>query len=160
MEKMTEEKKKLVKLDELDKKILNIIMKNARTPFLEVARECGVSGAAIHQRVTRLTNLGVIAGSHFLVDPEVLGYDTCAYMGIYLEKASYLKSVSEALKNIPEVVECHFTTGRWAIFIKIRTKTNKDLKGLIDKELQIDGISRTETLVSFEEGFTRQISIL
>ncbi|MFV0555241.1 MAG: Lrp/AsnC ligand binding domain-containing protein [Mangrovibacterium sp.] len=146
-------------LDALDQKILKMIMENARTPFLEVARECGVSGAAIHQRVARLTSLGVISGSHFVVSPEVLGYDTCAFMGIYLEKASNLKAVADALKNIPEVVECHYTTGQWAIFVKIRTKTNKDLKRLIDHDLQIDGIARTETLISLEEGFVRQVSV-
>lgn len=156
---MADIRKAIPNLDELDKKILTMIMKNARTPFLEVARECGVSGAAIHQRVARLTNLGVISGSHFVVDPEVLGFDTCAYMGVYLEKASQLKSVAEALKKIPEVVECHYTTGQWAIFAKIRTKTNKDFKRLIDNDLQIEGIARTETLISLEEGFVRQVPI-
>lgn len=156
---MAEAKKDIPHLDELDKKILNMIMKNARTPFLEVARECGVSGAAIHQRVARLTNLGVISGSQFIVDPEVLGFDTCAFMGVYLERAQNLKSVAEKVKQIPEVVECHYTTGQWAIFIKVRTKTNKDLKRLIDHDLQIEGIARTETLISLEEGFVRQIPI-
>ncbi|MFV0268842.1 MAG: Lrp/AsnC ligand binding domain-containing protein [Draconibacterium sp.] len=146
-------------MDNIDKKILNMIMKNARTPFLEVARECGVSGAAIHQRVARLTNMGVISGSHFEVDPEILGYTTCAFMGIYLDSAKYNKQVAEQLRKIPEVVECHFTTGQWAIFIKIQTKTNKELKDLIDNELQIEGIARTETLMSLEEGFRRQIPI-
>ncbi|MFV0366239.1 MAG: Lrp/AsnC ligand binding domain-containing protein [Mangrovibacterium sp.] len=157
--KIAEKKREIPHLDELDKKILNMIMKNARTPFLEVARECGVSGAAIHQRVARLTNLGVISGSQFIVDPEVLGFDTCAYMGIYLEKAQNLKAVAQALQSIPEVVECHYTTGQWAIFVKIRTKTNKDLKRLIDQDLQIEGISRTETLISLEEGFVRQVPV-
>ncbi len=156
---MAEARKDIPHLDELDKKILNMIMKNARTPFLEVARECGVSGAAIHQRVARLTNLGVISGSQFIVDPEVLGFDTCAFMGVYLERAQNLKSVAEKVKQIPEVVECHYTTGQWAIFIKVRTKTNKDLKRLIDHDLQIEGIARTETLISLEEGFVRQIPI-
>jgi len=147
-------------IDELDEKILKLITKNARIPFLEVARECGVSGAAIHQRVQRLLNIGVISGSEFIVSPQRLGYNTCAYMGIYLEKAKYHIQVVEALRNIPEVVECHYVTGPYAIFVKIQTKTNKHLKMIIDKELQeIEGIARTETFISLEMDFKRQVPI-
>jgi Lrp/AsnC family transcriptional regulator for asnA, asnC and gidA len=147
-------------IDELDEKILKLITKNARIPFLEVARECGVSGAAIHQRVQRLLNIGVIKGSEFIVSPQKLGYNTCAYMGIYLDKAKYHNQVVDALRNIPEVVECHYTTGQYAIFVKIQTKTNKHLKQLIDNELQdVEGIARTETFISLEMDFKRQVPI-
>ena len=147
-------------IDALDEKILRLITKNARIPFLEVARECGVSGAAIHQRVQRLLNIGVVRGSEFIVNPQKLGYNTCAYMGIYLDKAKYHKQVVQALRDIPEIVECHYTTGQYAIFIKIQTKTNTHLKKLIDDELQeIEGISRTETFISLELDFKRQIPI-
>ncbi|HET6559327.1 MAG TPA: Lrp/AsnC ligand binding domain-containing protein [Prolixibacteraceae bacterium] len=150
----------LPNIDELDEKILKLITKNARIPFLEVARECGVSGAAIHQRVQRLLNLGVVSGSEFLVNPQKLGYFTCAYMGIHLEKAKYHKQVVEQLTKIPEVVECHYVTGSYAIFIKVQTKTNKHLKKLIDEELQeIEGIARTETFISLEMEFKRQVPI-
>ena len=150
----------LPQIDELDEKILRLITKNARIPFLEVARECGVSGAAIHQRVQRLLNLGVVSGSEFIVNPQKLGYNTCAYMGIYLEKAKYHAQVSEALQKIPEIVECHYTTGQYAIFIKIQTKTNNHLKRIIDEELQeIAGIARTETFISLEMDFKRQVPI-
>ncbi len=150
----------LPQIDELDEKILRLITKNARIPFLEVARECGVSGAAIHQRVQRLLNLGVVSGSEFIVNPSKLGYNTCAYMGVYLEKAKYHTVVAEALRKIPEIVECHYTTGQYAIFIKIQTKTNKHLKKLIDEELQeIEGIARTETFISLEMDFKRQVPI-
>lgn len=147
-------------IDALDEKILKLITKNARIPFLEVARECGVSGAAIHQRVQRLLNIGVIKGSQFIVSPQKLGYNTCAYMGIYLDKAKYHIQVVEALRNIPEIVECHYTTGQYAIFIKIQTKTNKHLKQIIDEGFQeIDGIARTETFISLEMDFNRQVPI-
>jgi Lrp/AsnC family transcriptional regulator for asnA, asnC and gidA len=147
-------------IDELDEKILRLITKNARIPFLEVARECGVSGAAIHQRVQRLLNIGVVSGSEFIVNPEKIGYNTCAYMGIYLEKAKYHIQVVKALREIPEIVECHYTTGQYAIFIKIQTKTNKHLKNLIDNELQqIEGVLRTETFMSLEMDFKRQVPI-
>ncbi|WP_372933726.1 Lrp/AsnC family transcriptional regulator [Mariniphaga sediminis] len=147
-------------IDELDEKILKLITKNARIPFLEVARECGVSGAAIHQRVQRLLNIGVVSVSEFIVNPQKLGYNTCAYMGIHLEKAKFHKQVVVALRKIPEVIECHYTTGQYAIFIKIQTKTNKHLKRLIDEDLQeIEGIARTETFMSLEMDFKRQVPI-
>jgi len=150
----------LPQIDELDEKILKLITKNARIPFLEVARECGVSGAAIHQRVQRLLNLGVVSGSEFIVNPAKLGYNTCAYMGVYLEKAKFHSQVAKALREIPEVVECHYTTGQYAIFVKIQTKTNKHLKKLIDEAFQeIEGIARTETFISLEMDFKRQVAI-
>ena len=104
-------------LDELDEKILKLIIGNARMPFLEVARECNVSGAAIHQRIQKLTNLGVIKGSEFIVDNTKVGYETCAYMGLFLKSPGQFPSVTEALKEIPEVVECHYTTGQYDLFI-------------------------------------------
>lgn len=147
-------------IDALDEKILKLITQNARIPFLEVARECGVSGAAIHQRVQRLFNIGVVQGSEFIVNPTKLGYNTCAYMGIYLDKAKYHRQVVEALRSIPEIVECHYTTGQYAIFIKIQTKNNVHLKQIIDNELQeIEGIARTETFISLEMDFKRQVPI-
>jgi len=153
-------KEQSVHIDDLDRKILKLITANARIPFLEVARECGVSGAAIHQRVQRLVAVGVIVGSEFIVSPQKLGYNTTAYMGIYLEKVTYDKKVLKQLREISEVVECHHTTGQYAIFIKIQTKTNKHLMKIIDTDLQaIDGIARTETFISLEEDFKRQIPI-
>jgi Lrp/AsnC family transcriptional regulator, regulator for asnA, asnC and gidA len=147
-------------IDELDEKILRLITRNARIPFLEVARECGVSGAAIHQRVQRLLNIGVVSGSEFLINPQKLGYNTCAYMGIYLEKAKYHTRVVQELTKIPEIVECHYTTGQYAIFIKVQTKTNKHLKKLIDNDIQeIEGIARTETFISLEMEFKRQVPV-
>jgi len=148
------------KLDELDEKILCMITKNARTPFLEVARECGVSGAAIHQRVQRLLNLGVISGSEFVVDPLKMGYNTCAYIGVTLGRAKDHKQVAESLKNIPEVVECHYTTGPFTMIVKVVAKNNNHLKNIIDDEFQeIEGISQTQTFVSLETDFKRQIPI-
>ena len=147
-------------IDELDKKILSMIMVNARTPFLEVARECGVSGAAIHQRVQRLQNIGVIKGSEFIINPNKIGYMTCAYIGIYLKDASYFDDVVAQMKLIPQIVECHYTTGKYAIFIKIYAKSNEHMKYILHDRLQaINGISSTETIISLEESFKRQISI-
>lgn len=111
-------------LDSLDKKILKLIAKDARIPFLEVARLCNVSGAAIHQRIQKLTNLGVLKGSQFIIDPEMLGYETCAYIGLYLQNPATFDDVVEELKKIPEVVECHYTTGGFDMFIKLYARNN------------------------------------
>jgi len=146
-------------LDSLDEKILKMIISNARIPFLEVARACNVSGAAIHQRVQKLVNLGVIKGSEYLVDHTRVGYETAAYMGLYLKDPEDFSSVVEALKEIPEVVECHYTTGQYDLFIKLFARNNQHLLEIIHKKLQPLGLSRTETLISFKEAFKRQIPI-
>jgi len=149
-----------LQIDSLDKKILSLITKNARIPFLEVARECKVSGAAIHQRIQRLMNIGVIKGSEFIINPSKIGYHTCAFMGIFLKKASMFDKVVDMLESIPQIVECHYTTGQYAIFIKIYAKNNEHLKSILHDKLQsITGISATETIISLEESFKRQIPI-
>lgn len=147
-------------IDSLDRKILSIIKKNARTPFLEVGRACDVSGAAVHQRVQRLIKEGVIIGAEFVLDPKKVGYLTCAYMGIFLEKASLFNDVVKKLEQIPEIVECHYTTGIHSIFIKIYAKNNEHLKNILTDHLQaIPGIARTETFISLEESFRKQLPV-
>jgi Lrp/AsnC family transcriptional regulator for asnA, asnC and gidA len=146
-------------LDSLDESILKLIAANARIPFLEVARECGVSGAAIHQRIQKLTNLGVLKGSEFILDPESIGYETCAYMGLYLKHPEEFEAVFEGLKQIPEVVECHYTTGQYDMFIKVYAKNNHHLLDIIHDKLQPLGLSRSETIISFREVFRRQMPV-
>ena len=146
-------------LDSLDEQILKMIASNARIPFLEVARECGVSGAAIHQRIQKLTNLGVLKGSEFVLDPETIGYETCAYMGLYLKHPEDFRNVFEKLKEIPEIVECHYTTGQYDMFVKIYARNNHHLLSIIHDKLQPLGLSRSETVISFHEAFRRQMPI-
>jgi Lrp/AsnC family transcriptional regulator for asnA, asnC and gidA len=147
-------------LDDIDKKILNLLQEDSRMPFLEIARECGISGAAIHQRFQKLLNDGLVIGSEILVDPIKIGYSTCAFIGIFLEKASMFSEVVEELKKIPEVVECHYTTGNYSIFIKVFTHDNNHLKEVLADKLQsIKGISRTETLISLEQSFKRYLPV-
>ncbi|WP_294080980.1 Lrp/AsnC family transcriptional regulator [Proteiniphilum sp. UBA5384] len=146
-------------LDELDEKILRMIVDNARIPFLEVARACGVSGAAIHQRVQKLVGLGVIKGSEFLLDAEKVGYETCAYVGIFLTSPSTFEYVVAELEKIPEVVECYYTTGQYDLLVKVFAKNNKDLLRIIHDELQPLGLSRTETMMCFKEGFRKKLPI-
>ena len=147
-------------LDEVDLKILDIISRNARIPFKDVATEVGISRAAVHQRVNRMVELQVITGSGYYVNPTKVDYRTCTYIGIFLEKGGIYSDVVAKLEMIPEIVECHYTTGQYAIFIKVQTKTNKHLKKLIDDQLQeIEGIARTETFISLEMEFKRQVEI-
>ena len=149
-----------LQIDSLDKKIIKMITKNARIPYLEVARECNVSGAAIHQRIQKLIRMGVITGSKFTIEPKKIGYKTCAYMGIFLEQASLYNDVLQELKKIPEITQCHFTTGNYSVFIKIFAHDNEHLKTILSDKIQlISGIARTETFISLEEGFNRSIPI-
>ncbi|MDR3062485.1 MAG: Lrp/AsnC ligand binding domain-containing protein [Dysgonamonadaceae bacterium] len=146
-------------LDELDEKILNMVINNARIPFLEVARVCNVSGAAIHQRIQKLVNLGVIKGSEYIVDHSKVGYETSAYMGLFLKDPEQFNDVVNALSQIPEVVECHYTTGQYDLFIRLYARNNQHLLDIIHNKLQPLGLARTETLISFKEAFRRQIPI-
>ncbi len=146
-------------IDSLDQKILAMIADNARVPFLEVARACHVSGAAVHQRIQKLTQLGVIKGSQFIFDPETLGYETCAFVGLYLKDPSQFDRVVEALREIPEVVECHYTTGGYDMFIKIYARNNHHLLSIIHDKLQPLGLQRSETLISFREAIKRQFPV-
>lgn len=147
-------------LDLLDRKILKLVAEDARIPFLEVARACNVSGAAIHQRIQKLTNLGVLKGSQFIIDPEKIGYETCAYIGLYLKDPTKFDEVVEELKCIPEVVECHYTTGGFDMFIKIYALNNHHLMNVIHDKLQPLGLSRSETIVSFNAVIDRQLPII
>ena len=146
-------------LDQLDKKILKMVTDDARIPFLEVARACNVSGAAIHQRIQKLTNLGVLKGSQYVIEPEKIGYETCAYVGLYLKNPEDFDSVVSALRQIPEVVECHYTTGGYDLFIKIYALNNHHLLDIIHGKLQPLGLSRSETIISFKTIIDRPLPI-
>lgn len=148
-------------LDEIDYKILDIISKNARLPFKDVAVECGISRAAVHQRVNRMVEMKVIVGSGYHIDPKKVEYHTCTFVGIFLDKGGLYESVTERLISIPEVVECHYTTGKYAIFIKVYAHDNEHLKAILNENIQkIPGVSSTETLISLEETFKREVPIL
>ena len=148
-----------IQFDKLDKKILRMLSENARIPFLEIARECGVSGAAIHQRIQKLTSSGVINGFETLVDPSSAGYETCADIGFFLKDPGSYGSVVNELYKIPEIVECHFTTGKYDLLVKLYARNNDHLLQLIHGPLQAVGAGRTETLISFKEEFRRPLPI-
>lgn len=149
------------KVDHLDLKILKIISVNARIPFKDVATVCGVSRAAIHQRVQRLVEAGVITGSGYSVCPKAIGYSTCTYVGIILERGSMYKRVAEELDHIPEVVECHFTTGPYTMLIKLYSRDNEHLMDLLNNHIQeIKGVISTETLISLEQSINRTVPVM
>ena len=137
-----------------------MIADDARVPFLEVARACNVSGAAIHQRIQKLTSLGVIKGSQFIIAPEKIGYETCAYIGLFLKDPSSFDTVVEELRKIPEVVECHYTTGGYDLFIKLYAVNNHHLLNIIHDKLQPLGLSRSETIVAFNAAIDRQLPVM
>ncbi len=147
-------------LDELDKRILKIIVQNARIPFREVAEMCGVSRAAVHQRVQRMIDMGVIGGSGYFVNPKSLGYQLCAYVGITLEKGNLYKAVSAELDKIPEVVESQFTLGAFSLLIKLYARNDEHLLELLNSKIQeIPGVAKTETLTALDQRIKRSLPI-
>ena len=142
-----------MQLDSLDFKILVMLSENARRPYLEIARECGVSGAAVHQRVQKLYSMGVIREAITVINPSSLGFDTCAYIGLMLKEPSKSERIIEAIRKIPEVVECYYTTGQYDVFIKIYARNNEDLLRLIHNSLSNLSDTRSETLICFKAVF-------
>ena len=148
-------------LDAIDRKILKYLIKNARMPFLEIARECGISGAAIHQRIRKLDESGVILGSRLIVDPKMMGFDVCAHISITLKDPQLLQKTVDQLKEVPEIVECHFIAGGTGnILVKLYCVDNEHLMHTIfDNILRIQGVSATETHISLQEVFQRQVNV-
>lgn len=148
------------KIDLLDRRILNIVMRNARVPSKDVAIACKVSRAAIHQRLQRMIDLNIITGSGYHVNPKVLGYATCTYIGVNLERGAMYLDVVPELEKIPEIVECHFTTGPYTMLVKLFARDNEHLMELLNKKIQrIPGVSGTETLISLDHSISRGIPI-
>lgn len=147
-------------IDSLDKRILTYLSDDARIPYLEIARKCKVSGAAVHQRINRMIESGVISGSQFKINPKGIGYYTCAFIGIQVNLTSTTThdEVFMRIKKIPEIVECHHVTGKYSLLVKIFARDNEHLKKTILNKIQsIYEISSTETFLSLEEGFIRQL---
>ena len=153
-------KNDVIKLDGIDKKILQMLMENSRGPILEIAKNIGISGAAIHQRLRKLEKNNLIIGSSIKVNTKILGYTTMAFIGIFLDRATNNKTVVNQLKEIKEILECHYTTGDWSILAKLICKDNEDLMEILTKKIQtISGVARTETYISLEQQISRQITL-
>ena len=146
--------------DEIDRKILKFLISNARMPFLEIARECGISGAAIHQRIKKLEDSGVILGSRLIVDPKKMGFDVCAFISIRIQDPQLQLKTVEELKRIPEIVECHFITGTYNVMVKLYCVDNDHLmKTIFNCILPVPGVSTTQTYISLNEAFQRQVHV-
>jgi len=148
-----------VTVDGIDKIIIKNLLQDARTPIQVISSVAGISGAAVHQRLKKLEKASVISGSQIILNPKILGFKTVAFIGIYLDKAIRNPEAVKQLKNIPEVIECHYTTGNWSIFAKLLCRDNEHLMELLNKNIQsVEGVSRTETFISLEEQINRQVS--
>lgn len=149
-----------MKIDGIDKTIIRRLVKDARTPILSIAREVGISGAAIHQRLKKLEKSKLIEGYNMIINPKALGYTTTAFVGVYLDSSSQLSSTIKRLKEIPEVIESHYTTGNYAILIKVLCENNESLMRILNDNIQpIKSVLRTETFISLEQQIKRQINI-
>lgn len=149
-------------IDSLDRKILNFLILNARVPFMEIARKCRVSGAAIHQRIKAMADAGIFSGSQYLLSPKALGFNTCAFIGVqvHLRTTKSHQEVFERIQQIPEIVECHHISGKYSLLVKLYVRDNEHLKDIIVEKIQtIPEVTFTETFISLQEGFIRQVPV-
>ncbi|MFD2246952.1 Lrp/AsnC ligand binding domain-containing protein [Pontibacter ruber] len=147
-------------IDKLDRQILSLLMQNVNRAYTDIAKELGVSGGTIHVRLKKLNEMGIVQGAQLLVSPSAIGYDVCAFIGVFLEKGSEYKDAVTKMREIPEIVELHYTTGSYSMFVKIICRDTKHLREVLNEKIQvIDGVQRTETFISLEESISRQISI-
>lgn len=148
-------------IDKLDLSILAMLMNDAQTPYTEIAKKLNVSGGTVHVRMKKLFAMEVVKGSHLEIDPSKLGYDICAFVGMFLEKGSLYNRIVRQLQAIDEITEIHYTTGRYGIFLKIISRNTRELRSILNDKVQpIEGIQRTETFISLEESMKRPIQIL
>ena len=149
-----------LELDNLDIQILSILMEDATIAYTEIAKKLIVSGGTIHVRMKKMYDLGIIKGSNLIIDPQKIGYDVCAFLGIYLEKGSQYKDAVDRLREINEIVELHYCTGAYSIFAKIICRDTNHLREVLNEGIQgVKGIQRTETFISLEESIKRQIKL-
>lgn len=147
-------------IDNLDKQILRLLMEDVTRAYTDIAKELGVSGGTIHVRMKKLNEMGVVKGAQLLVNPSAVGFDICAFIGVFLEKGSEYKEAVEQIRAIPEVVELHYTTGAYSMFAKLICRDTKHLREVLNEKLQaVEGVQRTETLISLDESISRQILI-
>lgn len=144
-------------IDKLDHQILSILMRNVKIPYTEIAKKLQVSGGTIHVRMKKLEESGIVKGYHLSVNPEKLGYDITAFLGIYLDKSSHYTTAIEGLENIPEIVSAHYTTGLYNIFTKVICRDTNHLRDVLHSIQEIPGIQRTETFISLEAGIERNL---
>lgn len=149
-----------LRIDKTDKEIITHLMQDATMPYTDLARKLNVSSGTIHVRMKKLKDLGVVSGSTLKINPAKIGFDICAFVGVFLEKGTYYKHALYKFKDIPEIVELHYTTGTYSVFIKLICKDTQNLRRVLNEKIQtIAGVQRTETFISLEESIRRQIKI-
>ncbi|RRN77799.1 winged helix-turn-helix transcriptional regulator [Pseudoxanthomonas sp. SGD-10] len=157
---MVDKSRSNLEIDNLDVDILSILMNDATTAYTEIAKELIVSGGTIHVRMKKMQDMGIIKGSNLIIDPQKVGYDICAFLGIFLEKGSTYNQAVEKLKEVKEVVELHYCTGAYSMFAKVICRDTAHLRHVLNEQIQaIPGIQRTETIISLEESIKRQITL-
>lgn len=145
-------------IDEIDRRILSYLFNNARMPFLEIARECNISGAAVHQRVKKMESNGIISGSRMVIKPGAIGLNVCAFISVCLSEDNKYPDVVAALKHVPEIVECHFITGKAALFLKVYCFDNEHLLDILINTIQrIPYVQSSDTMISLDQSFEREI---
>lgn len=147
-------------VDKTDLKILEILMQDAKKPFTEVAKKAFVSGGTVHVRMNKLEEAGIVEKTTLKLNYAKLGYDITAFIGIYLEKSALYDQVLTKLKGIPEITSIHYTTGNYSMFVRIHCRDTNHLKLVLhDKMQQVEGIERTETMISLEESLDRNLDL-
>lgn len=155
---MEPKKGDIYEIDKTDLKILEILIQDAKRPFTEVAKKAFVSQGTVHVRMNKLQEAGIVERTTLKINYAKLGYDVTAFIGIYLEKSSLYEQVLEKLKLIPEIINVHYTTGNWSMFVKIHCRDTSHLKEVLHEKMQqVEGIERTETIISLEESLDRSI---
>lgn len=151
---------KIISVDKIDKIIIKGLIQNARISIMQLSKLAGISGAAVHQRLKKLENSNLITGSKISLNAKLLGFKTIAFVGVFLDKAMINTEAVKKLDEIPEILECHYTTGNWSIFLKILCRDNEHLMNILNKKIQtIKGVSRTETFISLNQQIDKQISL-
>ena len=149
-----------LKIDKTDKQIISLLMQDAMMPYTEIAKKLIVSAGTIHVRMKKLTESGVVKGTTANVDISKFGFDLTAYLGVFLEKGSVYEKVIKQLKEIHEVVEAHYTTGSYSIFLKVICRNTEHLREVLGEKIQsVQGVQRTETFISLEESIKRPVKI-
>lgn len=147
-------------IDSVDRKILSMLLNDARLPYLEIARKLIVSGGTIHQRIEKLKKSGVIEGSKLQLNLTKLGYDVTVFLGIHLTNSKELGRVIKALEKMPEIVEAHYTTGNYALLVKLHTKNIRDFHRFLTEKLQtVEAVQSTESFISLDQPIKREISV-
>jgi Lrp/AsnC family transcriptional regulator for asnA, asnC and gidA len=146
-------------LDKIDKEIIYMLMDNAKTSLAQISKSVGISTTAVHQRIKKLENAGVMENSISFLNPRKIGYKVVSYIGVFLEQPSHYQDAIKALKDINEVVEAHYTTGNYTIFLKVLCKDNDHLMEILNKIQKLKGVTRTETFISLEQSINRQLKV-